>query len=272
MTSIKFYALKIICLTALIVLAGCTKGNTQILKKPIPDHLVVLTFDDAVSTGYTEVAPILKKYNFGATFFISEFPDFENKYYYLTWKQIKKLHEMGFEIGNHTGHHRELPEINRKQFIKELNYIEKKCKKYDIPAPVTFAYPAWDPASYAFGVLKKKGYLFARTGGNRPYNPKKDYPYLIPSYNVGGMDSTEVMKAIQQAKNGKIVVLTIHGVPDYAHPWVTTPPHLFKKYMQYLLENNYTVIALSDLQNYINVENALQQISPKLKEKKDFEK
>lgn len=39
---------------------------------PIPDHLIALTFDDSVASHATFVAPLLKKLNFGATFFITE--------------------------------------------------------------------------------------------------------------------------------------------------------------------------------------------------------
>ena len=74
------------------------------------------------------------------------------------------------------------------------------------------------------------------------------------------------MNALQQAKDGKIVVLTIHGVPDYEHPWVTTPPELFKEYLQFLHDNHYKVIALKDLKQFINVKNALKTIKP------DFQK
>src|SRR5262245_41933499 len=66
---------------------------------PIPDKLVVLTFDDAKASHYTVVRPLLKRYGFGATFFISEgfsFPS--NKTDYLTWEQIARLHQDGFEI------------------------------------------------------------------------------------------------------------------------------------------------------------------------------
>ena len=40
--------------------------------EPIPDRLVVLTFDDSVASHATFVAPLLKKHGFGATFFITE--------------------------------------------------------------------------------------------------------------------------------------------------------------------------------------------------------
>jgi peptidoglycan/xylan/chitin deacetylase (PgdA/CDA1 family) len=241
--------------------------SQQILKKPIPDHLVVLTFDDAVSTDYTTIAPILKKYGFGATFFVTEFPDFKNKHYYMSWQQIKDLNEMGFEIGNHTDHHHAVSTMDRRQFIKSLDYIKGKCNKYNIPKPVDFAYPGWDVSPYSFKVLNEKGYLFARAGGNRPYNPRKDYPYLVPSYNVGKLDSAQVIKAVKKAKKGKIVVLTIHGVPDYAHPWVTTLPALFKAYMKYLYTNHYKVIALVHLEKYINVKRALHILMPHINDR-----
>jgi len=38
---------------------------------PVPDKTVVLTFDDAVKSHLTVVAPVLKKYGFGATFFVT---------------------------------------------------------------------------------------------------------------------------------------------------------------------------------------------------------
>ena len=45
---------------------------------PIPDKLVVLTFDDSVASHYSVVRPILKRYGFGATFFITEGFSFQN--------------------------------------------------------------------------------------------------------------------------------------------------------------------------------------------------
>ncbi|UOQ64796.1 hypothetical protein [Hymenobacter volaticus] len=67
---------------------------------------------------------------------------------------------------------------------------------------------------------------------------------------------------MQQAQNGKIVVLTVHGVPDNAHEWVTTPPALFEEYLKYLHDNHYQVIALRDLAQYVNVPEALRTLPP----------
>jgi hypothetical protein len=61
-----------------------------------------------------------------------------------------------------------------------------------------------------------------------------------------------VIDAIKQAQPGRIVVLTVHGVPDVAHPQVTTPPELFEEYLRYLRDNKYTVIAMRDLPRYVD--------------------
>ncbi len=60
--------------------------------EPIPDRLVVLTFDDSVASHATFVALLFKKYGFGATSFITEVFEFnQDKEHYMTWAQIKLL-------------------------------------------------------------------------------------------------------------------------------------------------------------------------------------
>jgi peptidoglycan/xylan/chitin deacetylase (PgdA/CDA1 family) len=75
-------------------------------RQPIPDRLVVLTFDDASKSHFTIARPLLKRYGFGATFFVTEGFDFPtNKRDYMTWEEISLLNKDGFEIGNHTRDH-----------------------------------------------------------------------------------------------------------------------------------------------------------------------
>lgn len=238
----------------LMLLPVCViQAQTSSVK--IPDKIVVLTFDDAASTHATFVAPLLKKYHFGATFFICEFPpDFNtDKHKYMSWEQIRKLNRMGFEIGNHTLNHIHVNKMNKERFVAQLDSIEEHCRQHGIPKPVSFAYPGYDTHPRALEVLKEKGYLFARAGGGRPYNPTVDNPLTLSSFSTSGNDKERVLTAIQQAKNGQIVIFTIHGVPDYAHPQVTTPPELFEEYLKYLHDNHYKVIALRDLAKYINI-------------------
>jgi peptidoglycan/xylan/chitin deacetylase (PgdA/CDA1 family) len=255
--------LVLICLLVFWFIPG---AESQIVRKPIPDKLVVLTFDDASVSHATFVAPLLKKYGFGGTFFVCEFPpDFQDKTKYMSWEQIRHLHKMGFEIASHTKNHTHVNKVNKGQLKAELEYIEMKCASLNIKRPVTFAYPGYSTHPWALETLRKKGYLFARAGGSRPYDPNKDHPYLLPSYSTTGgtgPDKSRVLQAIQEAKSGKIVILTVHGVPDNAHDWVTTPPALFEEYLQYLHDHHYKVIALRDLKKYINTQKALAAIQP----------
>jgi len=58
------------CFTVAILLAGLRPVFGAPVQK-IPDKLIVLTFDDAVKSHRTFVAPLLKELGFGATFFIT---------------------------------------------------------------------------------------------------------------------------------------------------------------------------------------------------------
>ena len=119
---------------------------------------VVLTFDDSVASHATFVAPSLKKHGFGAIFFITEGFEFaKDKKNYMTWEQIKKLHDDGFEIGNHTRRHISVGRQTEEQLHADVEYIEKQCEKHGIPKPISFCYPAYQPTKRAVRVLKARG-------------------------------------------------------------------------------------------------------------------
>jgi peptidoglycan-N-acetylglucosamine deacetylase len=242
---------------------------SQILKKDIEDKMVVFTFDDATASQYSLVAPLLEQYGFGATFFVCEFqPNFSDSTKYMNWRQIKELDKMGFEIANHTRTHPDVGKLPKEKFIEELNYIEAKFDSLNIRRSSAFAYPGYGISPSAIKTLEEEGYCFARAGENRAYDPLRDHPLLVPSWAMNSENRSEIMNAFDEARDGKIVVLTIHGVPDIEHPWVNTPPKLFEEYLQYLSENNFRVISLRELENYVDTELAMKLIEPHLNKSK----
>ena len=254
-----------ILIVLLLMLSVCYSGNCQIMKKQIPDNLVVLTFDDATASQYSVVAPLLKQFGFGATFFVCEFPaKSADRSAYMNWQQIKELDKMGFEVANHTRTHVGVSKISKEQLIEELDYIEHKCDLLGIEKPSNFAYPGYDLSLPVIKTLQEKGYKFARAGGSRAYDPLTDSPLLLPSWAMNAGNKEQIMAAFNEARNGRIVVLTIHGVPDVEHPWVNTPPELFKEYLQYLSEYHFKVISLKDLNKYIDVDEAIKTVVPDL--------
>ena len=239
------------------------------LNKQIPDKTVILTFDDGCKSQATYVAPLLKNCGFGATFYITESLGFlKNKDAYMTWDEVQDLHEMGFEIGNHTRHHRNVTQQSAQELENDLQFIDRRCEEYGISKPTTFCYPGYSHNEAAMQVVAAHGFQFARRGvapefpynsegGRGPaYDPKVHHPLLIPTTGASGpnWDFDDFVWALDQAKDGNITVLTFHGVPDLEHAWVHTEPEDFETYMEYLSDNGFTVIALQDLNNYINVD------------------
>jgi peptidoglycan/xylan/chitin deacetylase (PgdA/CDA1 family) len=248
---------------AAVCLVMMTTAAAQL--QPIPDKLVVLTFDDSKASHYTVVRPLLKKYGFGATFFITEgFSFHTNKEDYLTWDQIAELNRDGFEIGNHTRDHKGVSQANLAGLREQVAAINAQCAAHGVPKPVSFAYPgnAIDPAGLQ--LLEELGFRFARRGGapeypyengdGFAYEPGRDHPLRLPS--AGDARPTWTLanftRATSQAANGKIAILQFHGVPDLEHPWVHTPRERFEEYMKYLHDERFTVIALRDLATYVN--------------------
>ena len=222
--------------------------------EPAPERLVVLTFDDSVASHATFVAPLLKKHGFGATFFITEgFEFLVDKEHYMTWEQIKALDADGFEIGNHTRKHAGVAKQKPEQLAEDVEFIEQQCAKYGIPKPVSFCYPGYQTSEAAVKLLRERGYQFARAGGARAYDPAMDDPLTLPQAFDGKPASTleQFKAAVAQAKDGKIAVMTFHGVPDIKHPHVNTDPAKFETYMQHLKDEGCKVIAMRDLAKHL---------------------
>jgi peptidoglycan/xylan/chitin deacetylase (PgdA/CDA1 family) len=231
----------------------------------VPDKLVVLTFDDSVASHHSVVRPLLKRYGFGATFFITEGFSFRtNKQDYMTWDQIAELHRDGFEIGNHTRDHLGVSERTLDQLREQIEAINARCAEHGIPRPVSFGYPGNAIVPGALPVLKEAGIQFARRGGapehaydwgrGFAYEPGVDHPLMIPSAGDARPDWTldDFKRAIDQARDGRIAVLQFHGVPDREHPWVHTRPERFEEFMRHLHTNAFKVVALRDLARYVD--------------------
>ncbi|QDT75717.1 polysaccharide deacetylase family protein [Lacipirellula limnantheis] len=233
--------------------------------EPIPDKLVVLTFDDSAKSHFTNVRPVLKRYGFGATFFVTEGFDFPtNKTDYMTWQEIAALDRDGFEIGNHTRDHLGVADDTVDQLEEQIEAINRQCEAHGIPRTTSFAYPGNSLAPAALPILQKLGIRFARRGGAPEYDcregrgfayePGLDHPLLIPSAGDARPAWTldDFIAAVEQARYQRVAVLQFHGVPDTAHNWVDSSPRQFDAYMNYLAKNNYTVIAVRDLARYID--------------------
>jgi len=259
---------KHLCAVALSVL--CPLAALGAPGQMVPDKLVVLTFDDAVKSHRTFVAPLLKDLGFGATFFVTH-KWMDDRTNFMTWEEIGEIHQMGFEIGNHSWTHSDFSQPkNAARLAGELALVDRELAqtKAKVPRPTSFAYCGNTFGPEAVERLRELGYKFARRGEQpearyatldigATYDPKRHHPLLIPTtgdaYPIWTLE--HFTNVVARATNGQIVVLQFHGVPDVAHPWVHTPPERFREYMAYLKENNFRCIGVRDLEPYIDWQN-----------------
>jgi len=232
--------------------------------KPIAEKTVVLTFDDAVKSHRTIVGPLLKELGFRATFFVTH-RWMDDAEHFLSWKDAAELHEMGFEIGNHSWTHTNFSTPRAAaRLAGELALVEYELGRVKVPKPVSFAWSGNGFGPESVAVLKEHGIRYARRGAQPEaeygrmvvgpaFEPSKHHRLLIPTTGDAYPDWTfeHFLKVLSQARAGQIVVLQFHGVPDVVHPWVHTPPVAFRRYMEYLKSNGYTTLALRDLGDYI---------------------
>jgi peptidoglycan/xylan/chitin deacetylase (PgdA/CDA1 family) len=234
----------------------------------VPDKTVVLTLDDAVKSQIEFVAPLLQQMGFKATFFISQ-AWMDDKVHFLSWEDVADLHRRGFEIGNHTWTHAVFDQADTAMTLgKELDTLDDALARLGVPKPISFGWPGDNFGPEALEQLRRHGIKLARRGMQPevPYgevqvgpvlNFTKNSPLLIPTTGDAYPDWTlaHFRKVVAKAKDGKIVVLQFHGVPDTVHPWVNTPPEMFRQYMLYLKQNGYHVIALRDVLTYYDWSN-----------------
>src|SRR5262249_51206167 len=212
----------------------------------------------------TFVGPLLKELGFNATFFVTRrwMPDTAN---FMTWSDIAELHAMGFEIGNHSWTHADFSTPRAAARLEaELALVDYELSRVKVPRPTSFAWCGNTFGPESIAVLRERGITLARRGGapeveygkvvvGPVYDPKRHHPLLIPTTGDAYPDWTfeHFLKLIAEAREGRIVVLQFHGVPDVAHPWVHTPPEPFRRYMEHLKKEGFTTLALRDLRPYL---------------------
>jgi peptidoglycan/xylan/chitin deacetylase (PgdA/CDA1 family) len=88
----------------------------------LPERSVVLTFDDGYASHLSLVAPMLVRYHFTGTFFVTV--SHVGKPGFVTWNDLRRLVFLGMEVGSHGLSHAPLTSLSRPRLEEEL--VESK--------------------------------------------------------------------------------------------------------------------------------------------------
>ncbi|WP_261303800.1 polysaccharide deacetylase family protein [Paenibacillus andongensis] len=151
-----------------------------------PEKPVLLTFDDGYIDNYEQAMPLLAKYAFPATLFIS--PEMNDQEGYLNWEQIKKMQEAGWDIQPHGMTHPHLPQLSADQQAYEILEARKQIEdKLGTKADV-YCYPYGEYNKTTLKLLKDHGFRYAFTI-EQGFATNQQSPYLLKRLFINGEES-----------------------------------------------------------------------------------
>ena len=127
---------------------------------PLPRNSVVITFDDGYKDNFLTCFPILKKYNFPATVFLVTGWIGKN-HTYLSWDDIKQMHDYGILFGSHTVSHPHLTELYHRELELELTKSKEIIEHKLNTKCWAFSYPYSEANKSIIEKLKRSGYRCA---------------------------------------------------------------------------------------------------------------
>lgn len=161
MTYLAQSGVRVISLDALV---SAIQHNT-----PVPDHAVVLTFDDAWLTQYEFAYPILRQLGFPATFFIITSAVGKDDGC-MRWDQLKEMQAAGMTIAAHTRTHPKLTTMTGAQLESEIAGSREDLQRNMGAASDLFAYPYGEWNEQVLAAVRAAGFRAARALSGGEWN------------------------------------------------------------------------------------------------------
>jgi peptidoglycan/xylan/chitin deacetylase (PgdA/CDA1 family) len=180
--------------------------------KDLPDRCAVLTVDDAYRSFLAGAMPLLQRFDYPATLFVST--DAVGGEDFLSWEELRELAREGVEIGSHTASHSYL--VNRrkgetqeawvararKDILRAQEILKEKLGR----APLLFAYPYGEYSPEIVDLVRKLGFVGAVGQQSGVVYPGSD-PFVLPRFPMGGPYAT--LQGFKEKAAMKALVLEV---------------------------------------------------------------
>ncbi len=138
----------------------------------LPRRQTVITFDDGYEETYTIAWPLLKRFGFSSTVFIT--PGEIGTPGFMTWEQAVEMSRDGVLIGSHTMHHSYLPSVPEEKLPYEL-VESKRVIEAHLHLPVEYiSYPIGGFTAQVQEIVRQAGYRVACTTNRLSSTPGID--------------------------------------------------------------------------------------------------
>jgi peptidoglycan/xylan/chitin deacetylase (PgdA/CDA1 family) len=127
----------------------------------LPHKSAAITFDDGYEETYTVAAPLLRRFGFRATVFVT--PTEVGLPGFMTWDQLREVSRDGIAVGSHTLTHLYLPLARPEQVEQELAE-SKRILETQLGQPVhLLSYPIGGFTPQVQAIARRHGYRAACT-------------------------------------------------------------------------------------------------------------
>ena len=182
------------------VLAGAPGG--------LPDRAVVLTFDDGFEDFHRRALPLLDRYGYTATVFVTtgwvqdagRDAAGRRPARMLSWSQVAEAAGAGMEVGAHSWRHPQLDQLPGAVLREEL-YASKAQLEDRLGRPVPgLAYPFGYSSARVRRVAREAGHQYACAVSNALPDPAADL-LALPRLTVRRSTTPQVFQQISQGSN-----------------------------------------------------------------------
>lgn len=159
------------------------------------EKVVALTFDAAWGADKTQgIMDLLTEYDAGGTFFLvgfwlDKYPD-----------MARKIAEAGFEIGNHSANHLNMPKLNDETMRAEISSVNARIEELAGVRPTYFRAPYGDYSDRLMTAVEKEGMVGVQ--------------WSIDTLDWKGLSAAEIAeRVVPKAESGDIILF--HNNSDH---------------------------------------------------------